>query len=102
MNVLASRSPPVPPPRRAAVGSLARWAVALPALSPSLAKQPGYRPSQTVDNMRKTRHFPTKHRLPKLAAVRPDFETFAETRVSRLHWGRSMSYALQIGRPSCR
>ena len=27
---------------------LARWPVALPAFSPSLAKQPGCRPSQTV------------------------------------------------------
>src|ERR1017187_8197946 len=31
---------------------LARWAVALPAFSPWLAKQPGYRPSQTIDNVR--------------------------------------------------
>jgi len=39
---------------------LARWAVALSAFSPSLAKQPGYRPSQTVDNMRKTNALPVK------------------------------------------
>jgi hypothetical protein len=64
---------------------LARWAVALPAFSQSLAKQRGYRPFQTVDNVQKTRYFPSNHRHPTLAAVRPDFETFAETRVSRLH-----------------
>jgi hypothetical protein len=42
-------------------------------------------PLKTVCNVRETRYFSTNHSLPALAAVRPDFETFAETRVSRLH-----------------
>ena len=71
--------------------------VALPAFSPSLAKQPEEHwmsPLQTVCNLRKTKYFSTNHSLPPPATLRPDFETFAETLGSRLHWGRSMSYAL--------
>ena len=62
--------------------------VALPTFSPSLAKQPEEHwmlPLQTVCNIRKTRYFVTNQSLPALAALRPDFETFAETLGSRLH-----------------
>jgi hypothetical protein len=55
---------------------LARWAVALPAFSPSLAKQPGYRPSQTVDNVQKTRYFPSNHRLPHACCRASRFRDF--------------------------
>ena len=59
-----------------------------PAFSPSLAKRPEEHwmsPLQNVCNMREIRYFPTNHTLPALAALRPDFETFAETLGSRLH-----------------
>ena len=62
--------------------------VALPAFSPSLAKQHEEHwtsPLQTVCNVRETKYFSTNHSLPALAALHPDFETFAETRGSRLH-----------------
>ena len=62
--------------------------VALPAFSPSLAKQPEEHwmsPLKTVCNVLETRYFSTNHSLPALAALRPDFETFAETLGSRLH-----------------
>jgi hypothetical protein len=71
--------------------------VALPAFSSSLAKQPEEPwtpPLQTVCNLQETKYFSTNDSLPAFAALRPDFETFAETVGSRLHWGRSMSYAL--------
>ena len=64
---------------------LARWAVALPAFSPSLAKQPGYRPPRLSIMCGKQDTSRESTACPTLAAVRPDFETFAETRVSRLH-----------------
>jgi len=40
---------------------------------------------QTACNVRETRCFSTNHSLSALAALRPDFETFAETLGSRLH-----------------
>ena len=71
--------------------------VALPAFSPSLAKQLEEHwtsPLQTVCNVQETKYFSTNDSVPARATLRPDFETFAETLGSRLHWGRSMSYAL--------
>ena len=71
--------------------------VALSAFSPSQAKQLEEHwtsPLQTVCNVQETKYFSTNDSLPELATLRPDFETFAETLGSRLHWGRSMSHAL--------